>query len=283
MLGAAIGYFATKATDPARANHIMKWGLIWTVPAAVLWTILPLLVIGALLSGESGTADLYAAETTSPTGSATAASPPDGDASLRFDSGRVSARDLHVSTSDGYFSDFDRVAELIRKIDGYDADERVAYDPAGNAWDMRCDNGASVYPASVNMLAVAPSGHPYFADNSNFTWILYFGEMNSAREYFEEIGTTMSSVEAGDVCVDENDWGHYTRFHDDDYGAAVEDTEIEFQKDYSLERVPEDETTYTYHLSARLLSNVVVITNASSSAKHILNDVTDALRSGQGR
>lgn len=31
FIGGAIGYFAVRSDDPRRANHIMKWGLIWTV------------------------------------------------------------------------------------------------------------------------------------------------------------------------------------------------------------------------------------------------------------
>jgi hypothetical protein len=49
LLGAAIGYFSTRSDDPARANHIMKWGLIWTIPSVVVWQlvlwVLPLLIL----------------------------------------------------------------------------------------------------------------------------------------------------------------------------------------------------------------------------------------------
>jgi hypothetical protein len=51
LIGSAIGYFATKDESPARANHIMKWGLIWTIPSAIAWIVTPVLLLGAVVSG----------------------------------------------------------------------------------------------------------------------------------------------------------------------------------------------------------------------------------------
>ena len=67
LLGAGIGYFSTRSDDQRRANHIMKWGLIWTIPSVVLWTAAPLLVLGGFVFANNSDAPSGSSRTDMPT------------------------------------------------------------------------------------------------------------------------------------------------------------------------------------------------------------------------
>jgi hypothetical protein len=68
LVGAAIGYFATRSSDRRRANHILKWGLIWTLPLAVLCTVASLVAV-SLIGAEVQSDDPGIAVPASPSAS----------------------------------------------------------------------------------------------------------------------------------------------------------------------------------------------------------------------
>ena len=52
----SIGYFAVKTEDEPRANHIMKWGLIWTLVSAGVWFGAVVGITAALSTSSTNTA-----------------------------------------------------------------------------------------------------------------------------------------------------------------------------------------------------------------------------------
>ena len=53
LIGGAIGYFALKRTDPHRADHVLKWGLIITAISIAAWILLWVIVLAIVAHGAS--------------------------------------------------------------------------------------------------------------------------------------------------------------------------------------------------------------------------------------
>lgn len=53
LIGGAIGYFALKRTDPQRADHVLKWGLIITAISIAAWIVLWVIVLAIVAHGAS--------------------------------------------------------------------------------------------------------------------------------------------------------------------------------------------------------------------------------------
>ncbi len=56
LIGGAIGYFALKGTDPRRADHVLKWGLIITAVSIAAWVLLWIIVLAIVAHGASSSA-----------------------------------------------------------------------------------------------------------------------------------------------------------------------------------------------------------------------------------
>ncbi len=54
-IGGLIGYFSLKSDDEQRANHVMKWGLIWSLGSVAAWTAVVVAIIVAFSAGGTGT------------------------------------------------------------------------------------------------------------------------------------------------------------------------------------------------------------------------------------
>jgi len=79
LLGGAIGYFDLRHKDQPRADHVLKWGLIWTVISVGVWLVLvTVLVLAIAWAVGSGSRSSGIALVTSPV--VTAAQPTTTDA-----------------------------------------------------------------------------------------------------------------------------------------------------------------------------------------------------------
>jgi hypothetical protein len=56
LIGGAIGYFALKGSDPRRADHVLKWGLIATAISIGAWVLLWVIVLAIVAHSASGSA-----------------------------------------------------------------------------------------------------------------------------------------------------------------------------------------------------------------------------------
>jgi len=51
LIGGTIGWLHLKRTDPERADHVLKWGLIWTVGTGALWSLVTFLLVASVAHG----------------------------------------------------------------------------------------------------------------------------------------------------------------------------------------------------------------------------------------
>jgi len=56
FIGGAIGWLALKGTDPRRADHVLKWGLIITAASIVLWILFWVVLLAIAAHTTSGSA-----------------------------------------------------------------------------------------------------------------------------------------------------------------------------------------------------------------------------------
>lgn len=67
FIGGLIGYLSLRSDDPRRANHVMKWGLIWSLASVALWVFLMAGLVIVLAESVTPASDSAASSTTSST------------------------------------------------------------------------------------------------------------------------------------------------------------------------------------------------------------------------
>jgi hypothetical protein len=77
FVGGLIGYFNLKSEDEPRANHVMKWGLIWSLVSILMWIVAPNVIVAAALNHSPSTPSTYTSsiyQSSSPSSSAASSS-----------------------------------------------------------------------------------------------------------------------------------------------------------------------------------------------------------------
>jgi pimeloyl-ACP methyl ester carboxylesterase len=182
---------------------------------------------------------------------------------ISYDSGRVAAIDLHVAEGSGAV--YRRFADVVAKLRSSPIFRAVAdeYDAGGIAWDMRCDSGLGVFPRSANTVSLGGEE----GDRSSDTYVTFFGDEATARDYFDEIVATLSSIGASTSCIYWNDWGFHYRFERQPV-ITKDPRRFTFSAPATI-TIPPPERSAVHEVAAHLQSNLVLVSSAEDPSAMI--------------
>ena len=175
-------------------------------------------------------------------------------------------------TAVGRFPKFESLAYRLKAAPKLSSVPVTSYATDG-IWNIQCNTGDNVAPVSVNRINVSTI-IANWSKTSNAV-VAYFGDASQASAYFNSVRSTMSAVEAGNVCMTGNAGGIEYQFGKVTQSETSTDV-YAFAAPVAIVGPPA-RPSQTYHVDIRLRSNIVVATFGHNDGSGLLDAIDRAL------